>query len=72
MFRVLDRLKVLGERDQFSLALMGISVMPYLTGNPAWYHALFFSTFGFVLAANAYFALGWLKVRGRRQATNHA
>jgi phosphatidylglycerophosphate synthase len=72
VFRLLDRLSVLGERDQFSLALMAISAMPYLTGNAAWYHALFFTTFGFVLAANLYFTLGWLAGRGRRQAANHA
>ena len=47
MFRLLDRVQVMGERDQFTLVLTAVSVMPYVTGNALWYHILFFSTCGF-------------------------
>ncbi|MEM9069955.1 MAG: CDP-alcohol phosphatidyltransferase family protein, partial [Myxococcota bacterium] len=61
VFAFLDKVKVLGERDQFSLLLMVVSLMPWLTGDARWYHALFFSVVGFVFLANIYFGLGALK-----------
>lgn len=61
LFRLLDKVKVLGERDQFSLVLMVLAVLPALLQSHTAYHALFFIVVGFVLAANVYFLLGWLK-----------
>ncbi len=61
LFRLLDKVKVLGERDQFSLVLMVLAVLPAILQSPTSYHVLFFIVVGFVLAANAYFLLGWLK-----------
>jgi hypothetical protein len=69
VFRVLHKLKVLGKRDQFSVALMVAAMLPALTGNDGWYHFLFFAVAGFVALASIYFLVGTLKARA---AARHA
>ena len=66
IFRMLSKLSVLGERDQFSLAIGIFGVLPYFTGMPVFYHMLFFITCIVVLAANIYFGIGWVKIAKRK------
>lgn len=70
-YRLLSRFRVLGERDQFSLAIMFFAVMPVLTGNDAWYHALFFGTIAAIVAMSIYFLSAAAKLRAvRRQGAS--
>lgn len=68
IYRLLSKLRVLGERDQFSLAVMFLGIMPTLTGNDLWYHALFFGFITAIIAMNLYFFNAAAKLRRRRQA----
>jgi hypothetical protein len=63
LYRALDLIKVMGRRAQFTLAFAIVAVLPWATGNAAYYHGIFFSMVGFVVLANLYFAVGLLKVR---------
>ena len=63
VYRYLSKLRVLGERDQFSLAVMFFGIMPILTGNDAWYHALFFGFIAVIAAMNIYFMNAAAKLR---------
>ncbi len=58
VFAWLSRLRVLGERDQFSLAVMGVAIMPAITGNHGWFSGLFFTTVAVVIVMNLYFVIG--------------
>lgn len=70
MFTVLDKVKVLGERDQFSLILGVIAALPWILDAPAIFHGLAATMVGFVVLANVYFALGAVKAgRNAQQAS---
>ncbi|MFW6049558.1 MAG: CDP-alcohol phosphatidyltransferase family protein [Myxococcota bacterium] len=63
LYKILDFLKVMGRRAQFTLAFAVVAVLPLATGSAAFYHGIFFAMIGFVLLANAYFGVGILKAR---------
>lgn len=62
VFTLLDKVKVLGERDQFSLILGVIAILPWVLGAPNIFHGLAATMVGFIVLANVYFGLGALKV----------
>lgn len=63
-FRVLDALKVLGRRAQFSLMLAVAAILPWATGEARVFHGLFAAIVVFVAAAATYF--GWAFLQRRR------
>ncbi len=58
LFRLLDKLYVLGRRASIALAFTIFSVLPWLTGLVIFYDALFVITGIFLVVANLYYLLG--------------
>ncbi|MBO6937663.1 MAG: CDP-alcohol phosphatidyltransferase family protein [Deltaproteobacteria bacterium] len=70
LFRFFQKVKVLGERDQFSLIGGILAVLPWLLHRPGVFHALAFVVASFIVLANVYFLGGaWKAGRGRRIAS---
>ncbi len=56
-YRLLDRIKILGKRDSWSLAIGVAAWLGYLLDAPFFYHLVFFATVGTIILMNVYFSV---------------
>lgn len=68
LFRILDRIKILGKRDSFSFAVFLIAITPVITGHPFGYHLLFWLTMIAILFISIHFAMAMIISRRHSEA----
>lgn len=68
LLRVLHFVRPLGERDQFTLLIFVLSILPWLTGHALAFHVLFWGVMSFVVLATLYFGLGAVKAAHSQHA----
>ncbi len=64
VYRFLDRIKILGKRDSWSLAVGVVSWLGAIPEIPFFYHLLFFATVGTIVLMNIYFTVARRNVGG--------
>jgi phosphatidylglycerophosphate synthase len=60
LFRVLDRIQILGKRDSFSFAVFLLAIAPVITGHPFGYHLLFWLAMIVILFVSIHFAMAMI------------
>ena len=60
LFRILDRIQILGKRDSFSFAVFLLSIAPVITGHPWGYHLLFWLAMIAILFISIHFAMAMI------------
>ena len=60
LFKVLDRIKILGKRDSFSFAVFLLAVTPVITDHALGYHLLFWASMAVILFISIHFAMAIL------------
>jgi phosphatidylglycerophosphate synthase len=60
LFRILDRIQILGKRDSFSFAVFLLSIAPIITGHPWGYHLLFWLAMITILFISIHFAMAMI------------